>query len=250
MSLLDGIAIPEQAFWILCGLFYLADNLVWLRDGEIVLAETLGGACLPLFPVRGFALRGWRPALTNPLAPWLAAARLRAPPHAAARRPGPADAARRLAVARRPLAGLRLLSVTLALAYLVGGPLLTHYRGLETALAALAPLHLLAVAQLAVLMVANRRAWRIEGSRIAALSFEALVCPGLLPNSCRRVALRGLALPGDGVELALRFGGPAALAVVERELEPWLDEADDAEAGPGGARRSRYQKLLQEARAR
>ena len=39
MSLLGDLLVPDQAFWLVCGLFYLSDNIRPVKARQIVLVK-------------------------------------------------------------------------------------------------------------------------------------------------------------------------------------------------------------------
>jgi hypothetical protein len=116
------------------------------------------------------------------------------------------------------------------------GPLLTIVAGLLQALIFVFTFHIGVLLGSFVLWYPNLRKIGATKPALAALFFEFLICPGYLPNICRRLSLRYVHLPVDGV---LFLKGCAdrdvfvslSTAVASRLEELELADADDPESG-------------------
>jgi len=229
MDLLGGWIVPDQTFWVVCGLFYLADNLRLLGGRELILAETLGRRWLPVFPIYRYRIAGRALSILNLLMPALGAVRMAwltpepfAPP--ALRR-----SRRVLRITCRRLLAFRALSALLFATFFIVGPAMTHAAGLAGALTIVLPLHVAAVLALTGLLIAVRRAWRMSWSQLGSLAFECAVCPGFFVNICRRLSLGFAQVPGDALACALAYGGEPAASLVRARLPHALDDLNENE---------------------
>lgn len=227
MDLLGGRIVPDQAFWVICGLFYLADNIRLLGGRELILAESLGRRWLPVFPVYRYRIAGRALSILNLLLPALGAVRmawLTPEPFA----PRELRRSRRvLRITCRRLMAFRALSALLFVTFFVVGPVMTHEAGLAGALTIVLPVHVAAVLLLVGLLIAARRAWRMSWSQLGSLAFECAVCPGFFVNICRKVSLGFAQVPGDALACAIAHGGERAARRVRERLPHALDDLEE-----------------------
>lgn len=221
MSLLNSVIVYDQTFWIVCGVFYFADNVRTANSRAILLSENIKGQWVPIFPWLGYCLAGRPLVVLNPFAPWLAAVQVDnwlmqdafSPP---ASRFG----ARLLRLYHHSLRGFRILSLAVALMFFIIGPLLTSFAGLGYALLFIFPLHVCMVVGLIVLLAKTRAVWRKSWLQLSGFAFECAVCPGFFANVCRRLPLRSASVPAGalGFFLADVHGRTAAAAQGRFEL--------------------------------
>lgn len=231
-DLLGGLSVPDQAFWIVCALFYAADNIRLLDRRELIMVERLGRPWMPLFPLTGYRLAGRPVCLLNLLLPTHGAVRMAWLCADGFASPRLRHAARLLRLTARRLDPFRPLAVVTFLAWFVVGPFATDRWGLAAALAIVLPVHVASLAWLAVAAVVMRRPWRMAWSDLAVLWFECAVCPGVLVNVCRRLALRFARIPGDGLAYAIAMGDERDRLQLGARLPHALDDIAGHDAWP------------------
>jgi hypothetical protein len=227
MNVPGGGLVSEQAFWVICGLFYLADNIRLLSGRELILAERFDRQWLPVFPLYHYRLRGRTVCFLNVLAPSLAAVRMTWLTHDPFSSQRLRRSDRLLYFYRRRLTAFRALSGILFVVFLIGGPILTHYAGLNYTLRLLLPIHIAALAVLIGLLVAGRRTWRLSWMDIGGLTCECAFCPGFFINVCRKLSLKFARVPGDAMAYTLAYGEPNTAACIASRLELCLDELEE-----------------------
>jgi hypothetical protein len=215
---------PDQTLWLVCAIFYLADNVRMHDPKTLFVGETWNRQWRILFPLHCFRLRGRSVTLLSPLLPsalvvgldWL---RDGAFDPAALKR-----ATRTVKVRQRQMAPLRLLAGIGFVNIFVAGPIVTHIFGVGYALILqMLPTHLLALAALAIVPAAERRLWRMSWLQVVGVVLECAVCPAYLVNICRRMAIR-FGVTGD----AIVFVHSAASSEERLAIGPRLDLlADD-----------------------
>jgi hypothetical protein len=229
MDLLGGRIVPDQTFWVICALFYLADNIRLLSGRELIVAESLGRRWLPVFPLYRYRIAGRALSVLNLLMPALGAVRMAWLTPAPFARPELRRSARVLRLTCRRLLAFRALSALLFVTFFVVGPVLTHEAGLAGALVVVLPVHVAAVLLLVGSLIAARRAWGMSWSQLGSLAFECAVCPGFFVNVCRKVSLGFARVPGDALGLTLAFGGERATRRVREHLPQALDDLSENE---------------------
>jgi len=221
--------VPDQAFWVICALFYLADNVRLLGGRELILAEGLGRRWLPVFPLYRYRIAGRALSLLNLLLPMRGAVRMAWLTPEPFARPQLRRGARLLRLTCRRLLAFRILSSVLFVTFFVVGPAATHEAGLPGALVIVLPVHVAAVLLLIGLLIAARRTWRMSWSQLGSLVFECAVCPGFFVNICRKISLGFAHVPGDALAIALTIGGARAASRVREHLPRALDDLGENE---------------------
>jgi len=233
---LPGFLVSDQMFWVVCGLFYLSDNIRPMKARQIVLVKGITGAWRPNFPLHGYRLAGRAVFILNLVMPHLATVRmdwLTADPEA----PGNVRRTRRaLTLWARRLLHFRVLSAGLFIVFFVAAPFATHYVGLGYVLLFVLPFHVMAVLLLIGLLVAGRRFFNLSWQRLGSLAFECAVCPGLFVNIGRRLSLAQARIPGDGMAFALVEGDRGVATRIGSRLDFLLDDLrENGEMAPEDA---------------
>ena len=224
MSLLGDLLVPDQAFWLVCGLFYLSDNIRPVKARQIVLVKGITGAWRPQFPLHGYRLAGRTVIVLNLVMPHLATVRM---DWLTADSESPRNlrrTRRALGVCARRLLHFRVLSAGLFIVFFIAAPVATHYVGLGYVLLFVLPFHVLALLLLIGLLVAGRRSFNLSWQRLSSLAFECAVCPGLFVNIGRRLSLAQARIPGDGMAFALADGDRGVATRIGSRLEFLLDD--------------------------
>jgi hypothetical protein len=224
MTLPGDFLVSDQVFWIVCGLFYLSDNIRPMKARQIVLVKGITGAWRPQFPLHGYRLAGRSVIVLNLVMPHLATVRMdwltgdsEAPRNLRRTR-------RALRVCARRLLHFRALSAGLFVMFFIAAPFATHYVGLGYVLLFVLPLHVMALFLLIGLLVAKRRFFNLSWQRLSSLAFECAVCPGLFVNIGRRLSLAQAHIPGDGMAFVLAEGDRGVATRIGSRLEFLLDD--------------------------
>jgi hypothetical protein len=229
MGVLDGAIVHDQAFWVVCAVFYAIENFRRLPGKQLILVERINGQWSPTFPIYRYRIGRQGLVILNPLSPWLAAVQmewLTKDPFAAQhlRRTG-----RLLGVYQRRLMGFRALSAVLFAIFFVAGPTATLFLGPGFALITILPIHVIAILLLINKLVAERRFWRMAWSDLNSLVFQCALCPGIFINICRRMSLGYARVPGDVIAYALANGGLHSAERIQRRLNLCLDDLTEHE---------------------
>jgi hypothetical protein len=236
---------PDQTFWFVCAIFYLADN-VRIHDPKLLLlGETWNGQWRILFPLLYFRLRGRSVTLLSALLPttlvirvdWL--------------REGDFDpvALKRvkqtLPLRQRQMAPLRWLAAIGFVNIFVAGPIVTHVFGVGYALILqMLPTHLLTLAALSSVLIARRRLSRMTLIQVGGVVLECAICPAYLANICRRVAIR-LGVTGDAIVFAHSMASSEQRMVIGQRLDLLIDDlAENGELSDGDAEMIKAYKAL------
>jgi hypothetical protein len=224
MGYLYGGLIPAQTFWLICGVFYLADNVRLLRARRLILTEAADGRWRPVFRVHNYRLLGRTLNILNSLMPSAAAIQMAWLEDDAFRPRDLRRTARLLQVYQGRLMPFRVLSDALFIVFFIGGPLVTAHVDLGTALVLVIPVDVTALVILAGLLVAGRRAWRMSWMQIAGMICECAACPGFFVNICRRMSLGFAKAPGDGLAYVIARHGRRERPRIAYALESCLDD--------------------------
>lgn len=193
-----NILLNEQLLWLVILGFYLLDNIKQLSGFHMVLREGWDLKWRADLPSPTFTLVHRHVHLINPLVPYALAIRLtwftEAPNDPSKIR----RADRFLRVMRRKVVGLRCLSAMSFIAFFMVGPILTYMRGLTFALQQVAPTYLAILGGVAIILVSDRKFWRLTMGQIVGLAVECAVCPGYLINITRKLSWNFTRLSVDG----------------------------------------------------
>jgi len=229
MNFPGDVISHEQAFWIVCALFYLIDNCQRLEGRQLILAERTNGRWTPLFPIHRYRFAGRTVTFLNPLAPWLAAVQIDWLAQDAFTTGRLRRTKTLLAGYRQRLLPFRILAALLFIAFFVAAPLATHFLGLSLVLIAMAPLYLIALIVLLDRLVADRRFRRADRSKLNRLIFQCAVCPGIFINICRRISLDDMPAPGCALAYVLADSTAGSVADIKRRLDACLDDLSEHE---------------------
>jgi hypothetical protein len=213
-----SILLDEQLLWLVILGFYLLDNVKHLSGFQIVLREQWNLRWRAELPSPSLAFAHRQLHLLNPLLPYGLAIRL---PWLTDNPNDPAKirrADRLLRLVKRRLSAYRCLSAAGFVAFFILGPSLTYLRGLGFALWHVAPVYLLILAGTILLMIADRKFWRLSGAKILGLSLEYALCPGYLVNITRKMTWDFVTLAVDGG----RYGWLRSTAEARQRLESGL----------------------------
>ncbi len=223
MYYISNIAIPEQTFWVVCGLFYLADNIKRLDVRYLILLQSVSGRWSTVLPLYRYRIAGKAVTILNPLLPWCAGVQMRWLTADPFDRVAERRTRRLLFVSTNRLRDFSVLSAMLFVMFFVIGPLTTHFRSLSFALHLVLPVHFISVILLIILLVSQKHIWRMNSSKLVWLVLECAICPGYFINICRKISLEYIHVPADAIGYAFS-SSEAARAKVERSLEPYLEE--------------------------
>jgi hypothetical protein len=245
---LDGFAIADQSFWIVCAAFYLVDNLRFHAGRELILTETWSRRWALVLPISHYRMRGRAVTFLNPLLPIMAVVKFTWLNQNAFAPSVLVRTKRLLRIYQRNLAPFRMLAAMYFVTLFILGPAATHYAGLAYALTFVLPIHLIGLTRLISLLVLDRRRWGMEWQQLASLAFECAVCPGYFVNVCRKLSLGYARTPGDAVAFVLDQGDPRLIALVAGGIDVLLEDlAEGDELRPDDEQPvAIYQALLAE----
>jgi hypothetical protein len=214
---------PDQTFWLVCAIFYLADNVRMHDPKMLFLGETWNGQWKLLFPLHRYRLRGRSVTLLSPLLPSMLLVRLDWLRDGAFDPVALKRARRTLGLRQRQMAPFRWLAAIGFVNIFIGGPIATHVFGVGYALILLMlPTHLLTLAALAMVLSSERHLWRMSWLQVIGVVLECAACPAYLANICRRMAVR-FGVRGD----AIVFAHSAASSKERLAIRPRLDLLED-----------------------
>ncbi|HEY9250957.1 MAG TPA: hypothetical protein VIO38_17570 [Rariglobus sp.] len=235
MDLFDFTA-PDQAFWLICVGFYLADSIVLHPADQIILTERLGGGWTPAFPIGQYRLRGRLVTVLMGCLPFLGATRSNWLASSEGNEGANRFAHRRLGILSFKLLPFRVLGTLAFVSTFIVGPVVTEIAGPGVALLVWAPLHLLLTLALAVLLIRARRrwsaTWTASRSALASITLECALCPGYFANLCRRLTMRAPPVVADPVDLILKHDGDASAVDALGRLGLLACDLLDDELGP------------------
>ena len=126
---LPGFLVSDQVFWVVCGLFYLSDNIRPMKARQIVLVKGITGAWRPQFPLHGYRLAGRTVIVLNLIMPHLATVRMDWLTADSESSRNLRRTRRALRVCARRLLHFRVLSACLFIVFFIAAPFATETSG-------------------------------------------------------------------------------------------------------------------------
>ncbi len=174
--------LPDQAVWLIPLAFYLMDNCLLLNADEFLLSEDASLQWHPRLISVPFTWRSKALYVLNPFTPFTCV--VRAQWSGIGEKSSPDARIRSLRVLSNAAFSVRTLSVLSFVNLFVAAPIITAVLDLTHALVFVFVSHI-------VLSATTPFLFRRKGSplRKIACLMEFIVCPGYLPNICRRYSL-------------------------------------------------------------
>jgi hypothetical protein len=227
MGLFDGVIIWDQTLWLVCGLFYIFDNIQFCEPRKLVLIEGLNGQWAPIFPMPGYRFCHRPIVILNLFSPWLAAIQMQWLTNGAFEPQNLRRSRRLLRAYQRRVDALRVTSAFMFMLLFIIAPLCTYKFGLMYGILLALPLHIAAILWLTGLLICDRHFWEMSWFKIARLVFECAVCPGVFVNVCRKVTLAHTRVSGDAMAYTIVHGGNQIVNDIRRQFELIVEEAQE-----------------------
>jgi hypothetical protein len=222
--------VDGRELWLLIFAFYFFDNFCLIDEKQIVVLENPDLKWSFRFSGIPFVVLKRPLYVLQPLTPYTFAFKM---PWQISDPNTPYEmirSRRKIAVWRSRLCIIRVLSSAAFINLFVLGPYLTVSYSLIFALAIVGPLHVALLVYVIVQLLTHRRLLNYNDRTLWVLVAEISLCPGYLPNLCRRISLSYTCEDIDGVVFALRFS-PASTAEKLRDALRFRKSEHETEAG-------------------
>jgi hypothetical protein len=189
--------LEQQLFWLVCFGFYVADNLYFLGERELLIHETFVGSWAAKLAKVPFTLGGKHTYFTNPLMPHNLVLRLHWLQPEPSNQRELVSTQRKLWLLQRKAANLRIVAVASFVNLFFVGPILTGVLGLGTAFIIVALVHVGLIGFAAIILCTNKAFFFLTTAEVSLLAVECIFCPAHLVNIVRKIGWRFRTLSAD-----------------------------------------------------
>lgn len=208
-------------------IFYLYDNIMLIEERCLLMYESPGFQWDVLFSEIPFTIRHRHLHFLNPGSPYTLVFKLSWMKNSEFGKDHINSTYRRIELWRENAFPLRVVAVAEFVLLFISAPYLTWLAGLSAAFLIVLPSYIFIICVAGFIIFDNLELFEMSTSGLVAMLLEFLICPGYLPNVCRRVSLKLSALEADGAALFLERGQGYRVHEFQRKLRLRLEEMTD-----------------------
>lgn len=198
--------INENVMWGIPLAFYIYDNCCLINDRQIIIIEKLWARWTFRITKIPFEIAGKHLYILPLFMPFMFAFKLQ---WLVRQQNGGYKISvykKRIAIWSRRLRGFRVVAGYSFINLFIAGPLLTIKGGIMFALTFVLPLHIILLIVVIYLLTSRSAVLDVSRNDIVLGVIELTLCPGYLPNICRRLSLSCIEADVDGVRFIRKYG--------------------------------------------